>query len=296
MTGAVDTNGPLFGGAPTWYMLDLLRARLNGAGILYVSIDLVQDVYPHYRASNHAHTDTARAFVIATREFSNDPRKRRPPSRQMKRHFAAERASRAHGCPWVIDNRERSWPESTASAVARTMTRMVDGATTNAKKTRLWFPDLPAALFACSWPWTKDWGASDLHQALANPDQPIEVTADYLQHIGLVDLGQALMHWEYQERAEAAVAVFKAAEPIRQAARALATQLRVESEQHAKDAWAYQRSVQWPDHYPDRPPHPGPFIESERVQELRRELLAFGAGVPLPRAAAIECCAVDPGT
>lgn len=278
MTTSIDTAGPLFGGAPTWHMLDLIKPRLNGAGILYVSIDRVREVYPHWpERPMRSHTDTAMAVVRATSEVTSHQNGRKyRTSRKLHRHFAAP-CSEFNAYPWVIDNREISWPETTTSIVAKDMTRFAGGLTSSPKKTRLWFPDLASCLFACAWPWADEWSASNLHRALM--DQRIEVVADYLQHAGLVDLGTALMLWEHHDRAEAAVALFRAAKPIRQAARKLATQQRVESEVHAKAhyVWAY---------HDDRRGDEPVYVESERIHELRAELLAFGAGVPLPQARA----------
>lgn len=294
MTAAVDTNGPLFGGAPTWHMLDLLRTRLNGVGVLYVSIDRVHEVDPRVQVpAKRAHTDTSLAFFRVTNRETTGRMSRtarsRPIGRQQYRQFAAP-SLEFRGWPWVIDPREVSWPEGTSSVAAKESTRFAGGLTTSPKKTRLWFPDLAAALVASAWPWMNGWARSDLHRALQS--ERIEIVADYLQHVGPVDLGAALMLWETRKdepdsRAEAAVAVFKAAEPIRQAARALATQQRVEFEAHQKE------HCQWAYHAGRRGPEPE-YTESDRVHDLRRALLAFGAGVPLPRSAAAECCAVDP--
>jgi hypothetical protein len=293
MTAAVDTNGPLFGGAPTWHLLDLLRARLNNIAILYVSVDRVHEVDPRVQVPvKRAHTDTSMAFFrVTNRETTGRMRRterERPIGRQQYRQFAAP-SLEFRAWPWVIDPREVSWPEHTSSTVAKDTTRFANGRTTSPKKTRLWFQDLAAALVASAWPWMNVWAESDLHRALQG--QRIEVVADYLQHVGPAELGAALMVWEYCKddaaaRAEAAVAVFKAAEPIRLAARKLATQARVEIEAHQKAHfhWAYNQHRRGPE--PE-------FAESERVQELRRELLAFGAGVPLPRAAPVECCTAD---
>jgi hypothetical protein len=295
MTARVDTNGPLFGGAPTWHLLDLLRARLNNIAILYVSVDRVHEVDPRVQVpAKRAHTDTSMAFFrVTNRETTgrmNRTARERPIGRQQYRQFAAP-VLEFRGWPWVIDPREVSWPETTSSIVAKDMTRFSNGLTTSPKKTRLWFQDLAAALVASAWPWMNVWAESDLHRALQG--QRIEVVADYIQQQGLVDLGAALLLWEYRKddddpgtRAEAAVGVFKAAEPIRLAARKLATQARVEIDAHrtAHFHWAYNQHRRGPEPM---------FAESERVQELRRELLAFGAGVPLPRVASVECCTAD---
>ena len=64
--------------------------------------------------------------------------------------------------------------------------------------TRTWLPSLTAVVWVCSWPWSADWEASALHQAIVSDPHQVAVWCDQQQAAG-DPLGEALAVWKRVE-------------------------------------------------------------------------------------------------
>lgn len=268
-----------------------LQARLRNVGMLYVDRDLASSLdwsgIPHgvlksmsgRRFDAHQHTETARAVIRVTGSNAVG-------IRQMHRHFrwAPDAKPHQHLWKWVLDpigkGAGREW---SGSLVAKSLTRLTGGVHSTRLRTRLWFFDLADVIWAASWPWLPEWGSSDLYLALAGRE-PLELIADWLGSQGKIELGEALVLWHRADgagataRRLAALAVFKAAEPLRVAAQEyIQCEGDDDSRYHAAfnvwDNWVWS-GRKGPE--PELPPR----IASDETKAALEQLLAIGKGCP----------------